>query len=98
MATCVWRFLHLREQLTWDDDKQTSIPPWPVMHVVRAVDFACVPYSDTVWMVFSIILDEYRKRKKTNVDNRRKDKLTVSCHQIHQTLAKDVIGVLFDAL
>ena len=44
----------------------------------------------------SCIYDEYIK-KPSLADYRKKYPLFVFDHQIHQTLAKDVIGVSFDA-
>ena len=42
------------------------------------------------------IIDEYRKKKPSKADYRKKN-LEVFDHQIHQKLATDVIGVSFDA-
>ena len=43
------------------------------------------------------IFDEYRKKKPSKADNRRKKNLDGFDHEIHQKLATDVIGVSFDA-
>ena len=48
-------------------------------------------------IVFNTHLMSTEEKKPSKADYRNKNPLEVFCHQIHQKLATDVIGVSFDA-